>query len=1012
MIRKRILGLFICLAMITAMMPSFVLAETPETADSPEPVEAMTEEALVETNAGEVPAADAGEKADTNNGGIPQTSGSETAEERIDEKLPEEEIAEPKPAAESGSADAFKMTLPTVYIDIDGDQAEVDKMNESNDHSYHCTGTMNIVVPEEGFQYVDSDVKLNSVEGLRIDIRGRGNSSWNCVKKPYKIKLEKKAKILGMGENKHWALIANAFDPTLMRNRITFWLGKELGLEFTPSGYPVDVFMEGEYYGTYLLCETIRVDKNRVEIDELKNRITEGKELTGGYLVQFIQDYGEASTFTTKKDSGFQNLDPSFEIEEEDGIEVMDGNEAQMKYIRGYIQEAEDALFEGETADDSAAAGYRKLDYRDYIDIESAALYWLFQEFSLNSDAYTTGSSYIYKTRDKEGKPGKLYWGPLWDFDFAWDFGDTYEGVEDEVFTTETPWMTAMMTDMTKGGLPDTIIKDWPAMKAKLEYIIQEDGLLDQYKEEVRASEEYNYAKYGNDDGGRGSFAGYDEAVEHLRTWIKNRIKYVDENLKRDTLDQYSYRMIFKQDKNDEHPMVFAYKNGGSNSWEVEKPKKEGYYFNGWFTEDGIRFDNGEKDSDMTFYPKFVSEEDAVKADSIYFVNDDIYVKMEDRFIYPQYDLLPDDALNRKITWSSSDESVAGIKDDNTDGTAVEFHKTGVTTITATLPTGNTGSFRLHIVDDMSRLESASVSREAIYMKPGDIRKVSVNLKPVDAWGIPYFSCEEENDVADVKNTGVVIAKAPGKITAKATVDYYDDGGFANQDMFFDIIVNDKDGSLSTDTITDGIEGSAIDLDKTAKDILSEEDRKDLAGGADIKVWLEMKKLGGSEVPAADKQALADYISANNLTEGSWLDISLFRKIGDSAEELHKVSKPVRFALTVPEELRNIDKDVTRTFYLLHTADGKISVVSKGTGNELEAESSEFSTYMIAYSDKTSGENQKNEKDKKDKGNTDKGHKKVDTGDSSNVLLWLSMMIISFAALAAMTIRVKRNRKQ
>ena len=92
--------------------------------------------------------------------------------------------------------------------------------------------------------------------------------------------------------------------------------------------------------------------------------------------------------------------------------------------------------------------------------------------------------------------------------------------------------------------------------------------------------------------------------------------------------------------------------------------------------------------------------------------------------------------------------------------------------------------------------------------------------------------------------------------------------------------------------------------------------------------------------------------------------------------------------------------------------DGKVSVVSKGTGNELEAESSEFSTYMIAYSDKTNGENQKNEKDKKDKGNTDKGHKKVDTGDSSNVMLWLSLTIISLAALAAMTIRVKRNKKQ
>ena len=115
--------------------------------------------------------------------------------------------------------------------------------------------------------------------------------------------------------------------------------------------------------------------------------------------------------------------------------------------------------------------------------------------------------------------------------------------------------------------------------------------------------------------------------------------------------------------------------------------------------------------------------------------------------------------------------------------------------------------------------------------------------------------------------------------------------------------------------------------------------------------------------------------------------------------------------MTVPEELRNTDEDVTRTFWLLHAADGKVSVMSKGTGNELKAESSEFSTYTIAYSDKKSDENQKNKKEK-NKGNKDKGRKNVDTGDSSNVMLWLSITVISLAALAAMAIRVRRKRKQ
>ncbi|MBR3125739.1 MAG: CotH kinase family protein, partial [Mogibacterium sp.] len=293
MIRKQILGLLICLAMITAMMPQFVLAETSENAEPSETPEMVSEEAPAETGVGETP------------------------------------------------EDEFTMTLPTVYLHINGGQAEVDKMNESEDHSYHCKGTMDIIVPE-GFKYVDSDVVLSSVTGLGMDIRGRGNTSWNADKKPYKIKLDEKTKILGMGKNKHWALIANAFDPSLMRNRITYWLGKELGLEFTPSGYPVDVFMEDEYYGSYLLYETIRVDKNRVEIDELDESITGGEALTGGYFVQFLQDAGAASTFSTKKGTDLQNVEPSFDPDD-DGYE----SEVQKNYIRGYIQEAEDALFEG-----------------------------------------------------------------------------------------------------------------------------------------------------------------------------------------------------------------------------------------------------------------------------------------------------------------------------------------------------------------------------------------------------------------------------------------------------------------------------------------------------------------------------------------------------------------------------------------------------------------------------------------------------------------------------------------
>ena len=1012
MIRKRILGLLIVLTMIAAAMPQFALAEDTE---NTEPSAIITEDAGAEEA---VPGEGAGEET----GGAVEEAAAKEANPEVNEDITEEtgettenrrsagdsgteKNGEPaddvrkadddEPVDDRESADGFQMTLPTVYLHINGGQAEVDKMNGSEDHSYHCKGTMDIVVPD-GFSYVDSDAPLSSVTGLGMDIRGRGNTSWMDEKKPYKIKLNEKTKILGMGKNRHWALIANAYDPSLMRNRITYWLGKELGLEFTPSGYPVDVFMEGEYIGSYLLCETMRVDKNRVEIDELDESVTGGRELTGGYFVQFMQDPERVSVFTTEKCLGLQNVDPNFDPDD-DGYE----SEAQMNYIRGYIQEAEDAMFEGETADDSAASGYRELNYRDYIDIDSAALYWLCQEVSLNSDSYRTGSTYFYKKRDKEGEPGKIFWGPLWDFDYAWDYGDSYEGTEEEPFQTDTEWMTAMMTDRSPGGLADTIKADWPLMKEKLEYIVEPGGLLDQYREEVRASEAYDQEKY-NRVGDDGEYINYDNAVEHLRTWIKNRIKYVDENI--GTLDEFSYKASFKQDRNDEHPVVFAYKKGFGIRCDLEEPQKEGYIFLGWFTEDGINKEDARLNSDMTFYQKFIREEDASKVEDIYFARDEAYAELSDEVFMPQITTFPDDAQDLRVAWTSSDKSVASVQGDGT----VDLHRTGTVTITATAPNGNSRSYKLHVVDEMSNIESASVRRKVIYMKPGDIRKIIVDPTPADSWYFASFQTESEGEsVVSVEQTGVVIARSAGRERVQINIDYNDDGGWSNMELFCDIIVSEKDGTLTTDTVTDGIEGKAVNLDKIARDILSEEDAADLNGGADIKVWLSMKRLGDSEVPAGDRQKLADHAAENGLTEGCCLDTSLFKRIGDYTEALHSVSKPVRFSVTVPEDLRNTDPDVDRTFYLLHAGGGGVSVTASGTDDKLEGESSSFSTYMIAYADKETGDDQTAEGN----GGRHGSRRGVNTGDSRNIWLWTGIMLVSFAALAFMIMWMKRRRK-
>ena len=113
--------------------------------------------------------------------------------------------------------------LPVLYVNVDEDAegcGTVEEMNASPDHSVSCTGTITLDVPE-GYTGDYGTQALSDLTDVKLDyIRGRGNSTWQADKKPYKLKLDKSQDLLGMGKNKHWALLANRFDQSLLRNRL------------------------------------------------------------------------------------------------------------------------------------------------------------------------------------------------------------------------------------------------------------------------------------------------------------------------------------------------------------------------------------------------------------------------------------------------------------------------------------------------------------------------------------------------------------------------------------------------------------------------------------------------------------------------------------------------------------------------------------------------------------------------------------------------------------------------
>ena len=213
-------------------------------------------------------------------------------------------------AAGEGAEERPENGIPLVIVRIDESREAIaeasrrdpaheygtaDEKNESMDHSVRCVGEIQIIVPD-GFagEYGSAEAP----EGpLALNyIRGRGHMSWGMSrKKSYKIKLQEKQDLFGMGKSNDWALMANSMDSSLLRNRITYKLGELTGLAWSPRQIPVDVVVIGSIsgrreMGSYTLCQTVRVEKERVAVPKLKEdtvseKAADDPNITGGYLL-------------------------------------------------------------------------------------------------------------------------------------------------------------------------------------------------------------------------------------------------------------------------------------------------------------------------------------------------------------------------------------------------------------------------------------------------------------------------------------------------------------------------------------------------------------------------------------------------------------------------------------------------------------------------------------------------------------------------------------------------------
>ena len=362
-------------------------------------------------------------------------------------------------------AATYSGTLPVMYINTEN-STPITSKDEYLNATYYVDN-----LGLSGYESIGS-----ADNQLALKIKGRGNYTfYGFDKKPYRLKLDKKAALLGMNKSKHFALLAHADDNLgFLRNTMGFELSRRMGLDFTPAQEPVEVVLNGDYIGLYFLTETIRVDSDRVNITEQADNETDANNITGGWIVE-IDNYWDASQITITEGNG-ETIRFTYKSPENLSTEQTD-------YLTNLTTVTNKAIY----ADDKSSQEWEKL-----IDLDSLAAFYIIQEVMDNSESFH-GSCYFHKDR---GADTKIIFGPVW------DFGNAFHRGTDKYIWQDPPFGQTWIAEMVKfPRFQEKYKKVW------YKFLANDYASLDQFATDfvnkitkAAASDYSRWPSYGNAD--------------------------------------------------------------------------------------------------------------------------------------------------------------------------------------------------------------------------------------------------------------------------------------------------------------------------------------------------------------------------------------------------------------------------------------------------------------------------------------------------------------------------------
>lgn len=386
---------------------------------------------------------------------------------------------------EAGGEHAITVKVQTLYTGLPsvalttGNLAAITSKTETVDCTFYVGGGDPACCPYAAAQPVRTTAKA----------RGRGNSSWDQEKKGYAVNLDNAAALLDMPSARKWALVANYEDKTLLRNYVADHVTAQTDLDSTLSVRPVDLWYNGDYWGTYNLCERVSVNPARVNITEQKD-VSALEPSKVAYLFEFD---GHVNEVTARQRKGWQSIggvayyDP---VTDETFMRLTIGG----KWVT--IKQPEHDQLTPEMAQyvrvvmNQACTALKKNDWetiQSLMDVKSFVQWYLIEEFMNNTDSSMHSSVFMYLDVD-----GKLTMCTPWDFDRSSGNCDYWnaEGAPDSLYTSEAGWFSYLFQCEEARAM---LRSEWETFHQKLADIgdvVNDDARM------LSVSQQYNFQKW------------------------------------------------------------------------------------------------------------------------------------------------------------------------------------------------------------------------------------------------------------------------------------------------------------------------------------------------------------------------------------------------------------------------------------------------------------------------------------------------------------------------------------